>query len=94
MADSKTKPVHRIHVGNIAAAIWANKSEKSGTWYSVTFSRSYKNQDTWKHTDSYSRDDLLVLAKVADLAWKWIHDQTKTQAAETSEAEADVPPNI
>ena len=36
--------------------------------YNVTFSRLYKEGDEWKSTQSFGRNDLLVLAKVADLA--------------------------
>ena len=34
----------------------------------VTFSRLYKEGDQWKSTQSFGRNDLLVLAKVADLS--------------------------
>ena len=36
--------------------------------HNVTFSRLYKDGDQWKSTQSFGRNDLLVLAKVADLA--------------------------
>ncbi|MHC4993497.1 MAG: hypothetical protein ACYTGQ_00435 [Planctomycetota bacterium] len=65
------QPVHRINIGLIRAAIWANQSD-SGVWYNVTFERSYRDGEEWKSSDSYSRDDLLQLAKLADLAHTWI----------------------
>ncbi len=34
----------------------------------VVFSRLYKDGDTWQSTQSFGRNDLLLLAKVADLA--------------------------
>ncbi len=39
---------------------------------SVTFERLYRNGDEWKVSRSFGRDDLLVLAKVADLAYSRI----------------------
>ena len=65
------QPVHQIRIGRIGAAVWANQTD-SGVWYNVTFERSYRDGDDWKSSDSFGRDDLLVLAKLADLAHSWI----------------------
>ena len=70
MSDKK-KPVHEIRIGLIRAAIWRNENE-NGTWYNVTFERLYKDGDEWKSSSSFGRDDLLVLAKVADQVHTWI----------------------
>jgi hypothetical protein len=40
-------------------------------------SRSYKDGDEWKSSSSFGRDELLTLAKVADLANSWIHSQSQ-----------------
>ncbi len=49
--------------------IWQNTTAKGEAFYSVTFQRSYKDdQGVCKSTDSFSGSDLLLLAKVADLA--------------------------
>jgi len=42
-----------------------------------TFARIYKNEAEWKTSDAFGRDDLLVLAKVADQAHSWICTATK-----------------
>ncbi len=78
MQKPKEKPVHEVRIGAIKAALWKNDTEK-GVRYNVTFSRVYKENDEepWKSTDSFGRDDLLVLAKVADLAHTWICQQAK-----------------
>jgi len=65
------KPVHQIRIGRIRAAIWANQTD-SGLWHNVTFERTYRDGEAWKSSDSYGRDDLLVLAKLADMAHSWI----------------------
>jgi hypothetical protein len=67
-------PVHEIRVGRIRAAIWENETQ-NGSLHNVTLSRSYKDGDTWKSTPSFGRDDLLLVAKVADLAHTWIFQQ-------------------
>ena len=72
----KEKPIHEVRLGAIKAAIWKNDTA-NGVRYNVTLSRIYKDREDsqWKSTDSFGRDDLLVLAKVADLAHTWIHQQ-------------------
>jgi len=70
--NGKTKPVHEIRLGAIKAAIWANETQ-SGVRHNVTLSRLYKDEEEWKSSDSFGRDDLPVVAKVADMAHTWIH---------------------
>jgi len=65
------RPVHQFRIGRIRAAIWANATEH-GVWHNVTFERCYKDGEDWKSSDSFGRDDLLTLAKLADLAHTWI----------------------
>jgi hypothetical protein len=77
-APAKTKPVHKIRDGAIDISIWKNEGDK-GVWYSVTARRSYKKDDQWKDADSYGQDDLLVLAKLLDLAHTWILSQQQQQ---------------
>jgi hypothetical protein len=68
----QTRPVHEIRLGPVRAAIWANETE-AGTRHSVTLQRLYKDAEgRWKNTDSLDRNDLLVAAKVLDLAHSWI----------------------
>ena len=64
---TKAKPTSEIRIGKIKAAIWANETE-NGIRYNVTFCRLYKDGDGWKRSESFGRDDLLVLAKIADQA--------------------------
>ena len=72
------KPIHEIRLGAIKAAIWQNEST-NGIRYNVTISRLYKDGDTWKRTESFGRDDLLLVAKVADQAHTWIIEQSQTK---------------
>ncbi|HUN98506.1 MAG TPA: hypothetical protein VMU69_20025 [Bradyrhizobium sp.] len=66
-AETKNPPAAKVRVGLITASIWENKTEK-GTFYNVSFDRRYKDGDEWKSSNSYNADDLLALAKAADLA--------------------------
>ena len=78
MADPK-KPIHEIRFGRIKATIWANDTE-NGVRHNVQIRRLYKDGDDWKTTDSYDRDDLLLVAKVADMAHTWIHERAQEKS--------------
>jgi len=92
MTTPKNAPVDHVRLGAIQAAIWANETD-SGLRYSVTFERRYfdAKAEEWKSSGSYNRDDLLVLAKAADLAHSRIHElQTLSRAKQPETAdEAD-----
>lgn len=72
-------------MGVVKAAIWKNDTE-NGVRFNVTLSRLYKDGEEWKSTDSFGRDDLLVLAKVADRAHSWIHDEASAEEREAPAA--------
>ena len=73
------RPVHEVRMGRIRAAIWENETE-NGTRHNVTFSRLYKDGNNWKDSTSFGRDDLPLLAKVADQAHTWIFEAAKEAA--------------
>lgn len=77
----KQKPVHEVRLGAIKAAVWQNDTDK-GARYNTTFTRLYRDGDDWAYTDSFGRDDLLVVAKVADQAHSWIHAHTQEEREE------------
>ena len=71
------KPIDEVRIGRVKATIWKNGTEDAPrssrdapayVAYNVTFSRLYKDGDQWKSTQSFGRNDLLTLAKVADAA--------------------------
>ena len=76
--DEKQHPAHDIRIGSIRAAIWENETEH-GKRFSATFEKLYKAEDKWSQTQSFGRDDLLVLAKVADQVHTWISEQAKDE---------------
>jgi hypothetical protein len=84
MPKPKDKPAHEVRIGAVKAAIWRNDTS-NGVRYNTTFSRLYKDKedDQWKSTDSFGRDDLLVLAKVADATHTWIFAQTQEKESDS-----------
>jgi hypothetical protein len=85
MQNIKTKPIHEVRLGSIKAAVWRNDTD-SGVRYNATFSRLYKDGDQWKSTESFGRDDLLLLAKVADHTHSWILSQSQEVDSTTKAA--------
>jgi hypothetical protein len=83
---TKERPAHEVRIGAVKAAVWKNETT-TGVRYNVTLSRIYKDKedDQWKSTESFGRDDLLVLAKVADAAHTWIFQQSQTPEPATPE---------
>jgi hypothetical protein len=77
-AKEKVKPVHEIRLGRIKAAIWENDTQ-NGTMYNVTLCRLYHDGTQWKDSASFGRDDLPLVAKVADRVHSWIFDQNQEQ---------------
>ena len=79
----KIRPVHEIRLGRIKAAIWENETD-NGTRHNVTVSRLYKDGEQWKDSASFGRDDLPLVAKVADLAHSWIFEHGSSGSANSN----------
>jgi hypothetical protein len=91
-AQDKDRPVHVVRFRNIRGNIWANRLPSGDLAYNVTFDRSWKEDDQvnengqvikegeWHQSQSFGRDDLLLLAKVADLCHTWIHRQSREES--------------
>ena len=75
LVPRKDRPVHEVRLGGVKVAVWKNESEK-GTHYNTTVNRIYKEGEVWKTSESFGRDDLLLLAKAADQAHSWICEQS------------------
>jgi len=81
-ATSKPKanaPAHEVRLGSIKAAIWLNDT-KNGSRHSVKITRLYKDGDEWRTTDTFGRDELPLVEKVAAKAHAWIFSSTQRQA--------------
>lgn len=78
-AKAKVKPVREFRIGRIRAAVWGNSTD-NGIRHNATFSRLYKSDGgEWQDSTSFGRDDLLLLAKVADRVHSWIYEQAQEQ---------------
>lgn len=73
------QPVHEIRLGRVKAAIWANETT-AGIRHNATFTRIYKDGEQWKDRASFGRDDLPLLARVADLVHTWIFEQDRAES--------------
>ena len=63
----KPRPVSEVRLGMVVASIWENQVQEN-VRYNVTFTRLYHDDSGWHRSESFGRDDLLLLAKVADRA--------------------------
>ena len=86
--DAKQKPVHEIRLGRIKAAIWANETD-NGTRHNVTITRLYKDGDEWKTSTSFGREELPLVAKIADLAHTWIYQQGQESNGDSQHSNGD-----
>ncbi len=74
-APETNKPAHEIRHGGVKCTIWRNETEK-GPRYNTTFERSYKDAaGEWKTSDSFGRDDLLLLSLMVQWSFEWIINQ-------------------
>lgn len=73
--SDKPQPAKEFRINAVKAAIWANQHE-GRTFFNTTFERIFTKGEgddkEWKSTGSFGRDDLLNLAKLADVAHSWI----------------------
>ena len=75
-------PVKTLRIGRLKATVWENGSDER-TFYNVTFARTYMGEDKkFRDTDSFGRDDLLLLRKLADLAHTFVCERMTTQRPE------------
>jgi len=83
---AKNQPIHEMRLGLIRAAIWANGGGDR-VRHNVTFERLYRDGDNWRSTQSFGRDDLLLLAKLADLTHTWIVETGQNRPDDEAEDE-------
>ena len=80
--NTNGRPVAEIRVGRITATIWQNTPTDEGVFYSVHITRLFRRGSTWDRTPAFGRDDLLTVAKVADLANTRIYElRTQSNSA-------------
>ena len=81
-SSGKQVPVQTFRLGRIKAAVWENEADKK-KFFNVTFARTYMDESRNFHdTDSYGRDDLPLIAKLADRAHTFIFERLAELKAE------------
>lgn len=71
--------VHEIRFGLIKCEIKL-ASTAHGDRYDVSFVRLFRNGDKWQESTRFGRDDLPLVAKIADLAHTWIYLKAQKRA--------------
>ncbi|MCY3759017.1 MAG: hypothetical protein OXG96_14955 [Acidobacteria bacterium] len=83
--DKSHRPIDRLRIGGITASIWENQGANGDAkFYTARIERRYQDGDgNWKTTQSFGRNHLLAVAKLADQA------HTRILALEQQESAGD-----
>lgn len=83
MTDKK-KPIDTVRLpGGMKATTWLNTSEKGKPFTTTTITRTYKGKDGFKDSTSFSHDELLKVAKIAEQAYERITDIKASEAGKS-----------
>lgn len=83
----KSEPAHVIRFGLLRCEI-ARREASTGVFFNIKLVRMYRNGDQWKESNLFGRDDLLVAAKLLDLAHTWIFAHGQPAAATNAKSTA------
>ena len=68
------RPIQTLRDGALSASIWKNEAE-NGAFYSVTFGRTYTDDNEQPHSaDSFSGADLLRIGHLSGKAYDRINE--------------------
>ena len=84
-ANAPKLPVKTLRLGRIKATVWENEADQK-KFFNVTFARTYMDDARNFHdTDSFGRDDLPLVAKLADQVHTFIFERLAELKTEQSE---------
>ena len=84
-ANGPKLPVKTLRLGRIKATVWENEADQK-KFFNVTFARTYMDDARNFHdTDSFGRDDLPLVAKLADQVHTFIFERLAELKTEQSE---------
>ena len=67
MMEENNRPVREFRIGAVKASIWKNEAKNGGSYYSASFHTLYRDSEgSWRRSSSFGREDLLLLAKIAN----------------------------
>jgi hypothetical protein len=73
---AKNKPVHQVRIGRIKAAVFENGDDAPRK---VQFQALYKDEeDKWQGSQSFTREDLPLLIKVADRVHSHLYEKNES----------------
>jgi hypothetical protein len=67
--SNMTQPILKLQDGLLSATIWKNQRENGSHRYSVTLTRSFKQGDDWRESNSFSRMEALRISRLAGFAY-------------------------
>ena len=68
------KPEKVFRHRNLSASIFRNEAKSGGKFYSVVMQRAYKDGDEFKHSSSFTRDELPIARHLLQQAWEFVLD--------------------
>lgn len=69
--QTNDSPVKVFRIGAVKASIWQNETD-GRKFYSTKITRVYRDGEDWKEATTYSHDELLNVAKLAERAETYI----------------------
>jgi hypothetical protein len=68
--STANRPLDTLRLpGGIKATIWKNTTQGGKDFNSVEISRTYKTKDGYRDSHSFSPNELLIVARLADMAY-------------------------
>ena len=81
---TKNKPECTYRIGNLKATVWKNDG-KHGDYYTTEIVRTYRDSsDKWQTSSSFTHDDLLNVAKLAERAEAYIAKVSQAKPEEST----------
>ena len=73
--DAKSsKPLQTFRHRNLSASVFENQSKNGGSFLAVSLQRTYKDGEEFKHSSSFTRDEIPVARYLLAKAWEFILD--------------------
>ncbi|MGD1884988.1 MAG: hypothetical protein ACFB11_22230 [Paracoccaceae bacterium] len=87
--SEKRQPLTTLRNCALKATIWENENNKGAVFHTVTFARTYEDKDgRLQDSHSFSRSELLRVAKLADRSDDLIEDRRRKLAVERTQDQA------
>ena len=84
MERSTSKPAQVFRARGVSASVFKKQSGKDTPFFKVAIQRTYKDGDDFKTTSSFGRDELPLVAHVANQAWEFVLEQEAASRSDTA----------